>query len=266
MSFAAILSASLVRCVAAACLLVLPAVVVAADAEPPLTVFAAASLTDVLAGIAVDFAAGGAPSPRLSFAASSALARQIEAGAQADVFFSADQEWMDYLESRGLLRQGTRHDVAGNRLVLVAPAGSSLQLAIGPHFPLAAALGPRGWLATGDPDFVPVGRYAREALVALGVWDGVAGRLVRADNVRVALAYVARSEAPLGIVYASDARAEPRVRVVATFPADSHSAIRYPIAATRSAAPRAESFISFVLGPEAAGHFAAAGFSALVKE
>jgi len=231
-----------------------------ADVAPPLTVFAAASLTDVLQQIGADYAATGAPLPRFSFAASSALARQIESGARADVFFSADQAWMDELGQRGLLRPGTRRDAVANRLVLIAPAGSRLALAIAPHFPLAAALGPRGWLATGDPDIVPVGRYARAALTTLGVWDQVAGRLVRADNVRVALAYVARGEAPLGIVYASDAQADPRVRIVGMFPADSHPAISYPIAATRDAAPAAEAFIAFVTGPVAAGRFAAAGF------
>lgn len=243
-----------------ACLVLQPAGLRAAEAPPGLTVFAAASLTDVLQQIGADYAATGQPLPRFSFAASSALARQIESGARADVFFSADREWMDYLESRGLLRGGTRRDVVANSLVLIAPADSRLQLAVAPGFPLAAALGPRGRLATGDPDFVPVGRYARAALTTLGVWDGIAGRLVRADNVRVALAYVARGEAPLGIVYATDAQADARVRVVAAFPADSYPPIRYPVAATRDAAAGAEAFIAFVSGPVAAARFAAAGF------
>lgn len=242
---------------------------VAVEAAPPerqLTVFAAASLTEVLQQIGADYASEGAPLPRFSFAASSALARQIEAGAQADVFFSADEEWMDYLEVRGLLQSGTRHDVTSNRLVLVAPADSELQLAIGPHFPLAAAVGSRGWLAMGDPDFVPAGRYARQALTQLGVWTEIAGRLVRADNVRVALAYVARGEAPLGIVYASDAQAESRVRVVAVFPADSHPVIRYPVAAVRGAGAQASVFVDFVRGPLAARRFAEAGFMVLIRD
>ena len=239
-----------------------PGTAVADDRSPPLTVFAAASLTDVLQQIGRDYVATGVPAPQFSFAASSVLAKQIESGARADVFFSADQEWMDYLAARGLLREDTRRDVVGNRLVLIAPADSRLELALAPGVALAPALGPDGRLATGDPDFVPVGRYARSALVALGAWAGVADRLVRADNVRVALAYVARGEVPLGIVYATDAKAEARVRVVAVFPEDSHPPIAYPIAATRVGAPQAEAFIAFVTGPVAAGRFEAAGFSA----
>ncbi len=236
-------------------------VALAAGPERPLTVFAAASLTDVLQAVGSDFAATGAPLPRFSFAASSALARQIEAGAQADVFFSADQEWMDYLAARDLVRAGTRRDLVGNRLVLVARADSPLELAIGQGFTLAQALGPRGRLAVGDPDFVPAGRYARSALTSLGVWNQVVDRLARADNVRVALAYVARGETPLGVVYASDAQADARVRVVGAFPSASHPPITYPVAAIRGAAPGAEAFIAFLAGPVAAARFAAAGFT-----
>lgn len=239
---------------------------VAGDRSSPLTVFAAASLTDVLQQIGRDYVATGAPPPQFSFAASSVLAKQIESGARADVFVAADQEWMDYLAARGLLRDGTRRDLAGNRLVLIAPADSRVDLALVPGVALASALGPDGRLATGDPDFVPAGRYARRALVALGAWAGVADRLVRADNVRVALAYVARGEVPLGIVYATDARADARVRVVAVFPGDSHPPIAYPIAATRVGAPQAEAFIAFVAGPVAAGRFEAAGFTPLARD
>ena len=157
---------------------------------------------------------------KASFAASSVLAKQIEAGAPAQVFLSADREWMDYLEQRGRLQGGSRRDLLGNELVLIAPADSALQLKIAPHFALLAALG-SGRLATGDPDSVPAGLYARAALTRLGVWPQVADRLVRAENVRAALMYVARGEAPLGIVYRTDARAEGRVRVVDVFPADT---------------------------------------------
>ena len=141
---------------------------------------------------------------KLSFAASSVLARQIEAGGKADVFISADQEWMDYLQSRGLIEKLTRRNLVGNRLVLIAPADSKIELKIAPGFPLVGALG-GGRLATGDPDTVPVGRYARSALISLGVWDEIQDRLVRADNVRGAMMFVARGEVPLGIVYTTDA-------------------------------------------------------------
>ena len=153
-----------------------------------------------------------------SFAATSVLARQIENGAHADVFFSADQEWMDYLDQRGLVQKATRRNLLGNRLALVAPASSTVQLQIKAGFPLLAALN-GGRLATGDPDSVPVGRYARSALTSLGVWNDVADHLVRADNVRTALAFVARGEVPLGIVYETDARIDKQVRIVDLFPA-----------------------------------------------
>jgi molybdate transport system substrate-binding protein len=243
----------------------LDAFVAAQPAVEPLTVFAAASLTDVLQEIGQAYASGGAQAPRMSFAASSVLARQIEAGARADVFFSADQEWMDYLAARGLIRGDSRVDIVANRLVLIAPAASAMALRITRGFPLVAALGD-GRLATGDPDFVPAGRYARSALMSLGVWNEVADRLVRAENVRVALAYVARGEAPLGIVYATDARAEPRVRVVDVFPADSHLPIHYPVAATTSAGAAALAFIGFARGTTATEIFQRAGFVPLAAE
>lgn len=228
-------------------------------AEEPLTVFAASSLTEVLQEVATAWAGTGKPTPRISFASSAVLARQIEAGAEADVFFSADQEWMDYLADRGLIRRDTRRDLLGNRLVLIAPATSTVTLPIERGFGLLAALG-GGRLAVGDPDYVPAGKYARGALSSLGVWPDVADRLVRAENVRVALAYVARAEAPLGIVYATDARADPHVRVVATFPDDSHLPIRYPVAATTSATAPAADFIRFAASPEGMAIFERAGF------
>jgi molybdate transport system substrate-binding protein len=235
-----------------------------AKSARPLTVFAAASLTEVLQKVGDAYAATGHPLPRFSFAASSALARQIEAGATADIFFSADQEWMDYLATRGLIRTATRQLVLGNSLVLIAPADSTLALRIEQGFPLAQTLG-RGRLATGDPDTVPVGRYARGALMSLGVWNEVADRLVPADNVRVALAYIARGEAPLGIVYLTDARSEPRVKILDTFPAGTHLPITYPIAITTTASTEAEPFRQYVLGEAAAEIFRAAGFVPLRK-
>ena len=204
---------------------------VSGGAERGVTVYAAASLTEVLEDVAVAFTADSRIPVRFSFGASSMLARQIEAGAPADVFISADQEWMDYLQTRGLIDPGTRHDIVANDLVLVAPVSSTLSLKIGPGFTLAAALGEAGRLALADPYSVPAGLYARTALVRLGVWSGVERRIVSADNVRTALNFVARGEAPLGIVYATDARVEPRVRVVDVFPAATHAPITYPAAA-----------------------------------
>lgn len=240
----------------------------AAGAQPSvsITVFAAASLSDAVSALASEFTRNSGAAVRTSFAASSALARQIESGAPADVFFSADTDWMDYLEQKGRIEPGTRADVLANRLVLIAPADRPVSLRIEPKFPLAAALGPNGHLAVGDPDSVPAGRYARAALTALGVWDSVQDRLVRSDNVRVALAFVARGEVPLGIVYATDALIEKRVRIVGEFPADSHAPIVYPAAlvqAQRPAARRAAAlqFLAELRGPEATAVFKTFGFT-----
>jgi molybdate transport system substrate-binding protein len=233
---------------------------VAAESErPALIVFAAASLTNVLQEVGDGFTAQTAVPIKFSFAASSALAKQIENGAPADVFFSADVEWMDYLQSRKLIQVPTRHDVLGNRLVLVAPAGSKIELKIGPHFPLAAVLG-QGRLATGDPDSVPIGRYAREALTKLGVWNDVEARLVRADSVRSALAFVDRGEVALGIVYSTDAQIDKKVRVVDAFPDDTHQPIVYPIALTAVAKTDAIKFADYVRSPASGATFNKYGF------
>jgi len=241
------------------------------DSRPALVVFAAASLADPLGEIARVFSAQGAQSPepasarlpvRTSFAASSVLARQIEAGAPAEVFLSADPDWMDYLEHRKLIQPGTRKDLLGNTLVLIAPAGSAVQLTLAPGMDLTAALA-GGRLATGDPDSVPVGRYAQAALTHLGVWDQVAPRLVRAENVRMALEYVARGEAPLGIVYRTDALAEKRVRLVDTFPPASHPPIIYPVALTVGARAEAAAFEAFLEGNVAREIFVRYGFERL---
>jgi molybdate transport system substrate-binding protein len=229
---------------------------------PDLLVFGAASLTDALEEIGARYTRDTGQAVRFSFAASSALARQIEAGARADVFLSADLEWMDYLESRGRVERDTRRDLLGNRLALVAPASSGASLAIAPGFPLAAALG-GGRLATGDPDYVPVGRYARAALTSLGVWNDVADRLVRADNVRTALAYVARGEAPLGIVYETDAKLDPAVEVLGLFPADSHPPITYPVAVVEGAREGAARFVAYLSGDAATAVFRKLGFAVL---
>jgi molybdate transport system substrate-binding protein len=233
-----------------------------ADAPRIVTVYGAASLTNVLQQLGDRFTQATGVPVRLSFAASSALARQIEAGSPADLFFSADQDWMDYLEQRGFIRKSTRRDLLGNRLALVAPAASTVTLKIEPHFGLRAALGTER-LATGDPDMVPVGRYARAALISLGVWTEVADRLVPAENVRSALMFVARGETPLGIVYETDARIDPAVRIVDLFPLSSHPPITYPVALTRSASVEAARFLEFLRGAQARAAFEKFGFIVL---
>ncbi|HEY6921918.1 MAG TPA: molybdate ABC transporter substrate-binding protein [Steroidobacteraceae bacterium] len=231
----------------------------AAEEAQPILVFDAASLTDVVEDLGRAFTASSHVPVRSSPAASSALAKQIEAGAAADVFFSADLEWMDYLDQRKLLRPGSRHDVVSNRLVLIASADNKVNVKVAPGFDLLGALGD-GRLASGDPDSVPVGKYAQAALEKLGVWNSVAPRIVRAENVRSALAFVARGEAPLGIVYRTDALADKRVRIVDEFPPDSHPPIVYPIALTTRAGPAAQRFLDFVTSEAAKPIFRKYGF------
>jgi len=233
----------------------------AQGSDTTLLVFAAASLTEALEAVDGAFSAATHIEVKTSYAASSLLAKQIEAGAHADVFFSADREWMDYLDTRGLLRSSTRADVLGNTLVLIAPLQSPVQLQIAPGFPLLAALD-GGRLATADPDSVPAGLYARAALTHLGVWAAVEPHLARGENVRAALAYVARGDAPLGIVYGTDARAEKRIRVVAVFPAGTHPPIVYPAAVTAQGRAEAARYVEFLRGQPAQEIFARYGFSA----
>jgi molybdate transport system substrate-binding protein len=234
----------------------------AAQGRGPL-VLAASSLQEALSEAAGAWAARGHPRPVISFAASSALARQIEAGAPADLFVSADEEWMDHVAKLRLIRAGSRVSFLSNRLVLIAPAASKARLGIARGFPLARALGSRGRLAVADPASVPAGRYAMAALTSLGVWPQVAPKLARAENVRAALALVERGEAPLGVVYATDARASKRVLVLGVFPASSHPPITYPVAVLRSAtSPDAEPFRRFLISPAGRAVFARRGFAA----
>ncbi len=226
-----------------------------AQSRAPLTVFAAASLTDALQAVGRAWTKRSGQPVRFSFAASGTGARQIVAGAPADLFVSAEPGWMDQVQAAGRLVPGGRRDLLGGRLVLVAPASSRVRLAIRPGFALAAALGERGRLAVGDPRSVPAGRYAQAALTRLGVWSGVATRLAPAQDVRAALSYVARGEAPLGIVYETDAAAEPAVRIVGTFPAASHPPIVYPAAVVKGAKPGAVAFYRFLGGGEAMAIF-----------
>jgi molybdate transport system substrate-binding protein len=217
-------------------------------------------MQESLNAAADSWAQAGHPRPILSFAASSALARQITAGGPADLFISADEEWMDDVQRRGLLAQRSRANLVTNALVLIAPKGKATQIRIGKAMPLARALG-SSRLAMADPDSVPAGKYGKAALTALGVWPSVAGKVARAENVRAAMALVERGEAPLGIVYATDARASSKVTVVGTFPAASHLPIRYPIARlARSSNAEAEGFRHFLLSPKGKAIFARFGF------
>lgn len=232
---------------------------VTAQAQSPL-VFAAASLKNAL-----DEVAALSPSkPVISYGASSALAKQIENGAPAQVFIAADLDWMNYLERRKLLRDGTRRNLLGNKLVLIAPRNSTLTTEIRPGFALAALLGP-GRLATADPQSVPAGKYTRAALEKLGVWASVADKLAPTADVRAALALVARGEAPLGSVYATDAAAEPKVRVVAAFPEGWVPPIIYPAALTAGApgTGAAAEFLFLLSSPSARKVFEKHGFTPL---
>jgi molybdate transport system substrate-binding protein len=225
------------------------------------TVFAAASLKNALDDAVKRYEAKTGGTVVVSYAASSALAKQIESGAPADIFFSADLDWMDYLQQKNLIDVASRHTLLGNTLVLIAPKDSTVSLSIEKNFPLPQALGPDGKLAMASVDSVPAGKYGKAALTYLGVWDQVAPRVAQAENVRAALAFVARKEAPLGIVYGTDAKSEPAVRVVGVFPAESHPKILYPVALTATAKQEARKFLDFLLSPEAAPAFEGQGFS-----
>lgn len=236
-------------------------VATAAEAPDRMLVFAAASLADVLNEVAEAYGAAGHAKPVLSFAASSALARQIENGAPASLFISADEPWMDYLADRKLIDPASRVSLLGNRLVLIAPAGQVPDLKIFHGFPLARALG-KGRLAMGDPQSVPAGRYGKAALENLGVWESVAGKVVRCDSVRSALAFVERGEAAGGIVYATDAKISKKVSVIGEFPESSSPAISYPMALIAgNATPAARDFRAFLLSDAARAIFRKYGFS-----
>jgi molybdate transport system substrate-binding protein len=229
----------------------------AAHAEPPaILVFAAASLKNAL-----DDAAAAYPAAKVTvaYAASGSLAHQIEAGAPAALFISADEEWMDTLAAENLIDTGSRIDLLGNDLVLIAPASSTARFTFGHDGDLAQLLGPDR-LAIGDPQSVPAGKYAETALSKLGLWSAVAAHLAPADSVRAALALVDRGEAPLGIVYRTDAAADGAVRILDTFPADSHKPILYPAALIKGTNASARDFLAWLRSPEASPYFIRAGF------
>jgi len=227
----------------------------------PLEVFAAASLKESLDEAAAVYERDSGQPVRVSWAASSALARQIEQGAPADVFISADLDWMDWLHARGRIDATTRVELLGNALVLIAPATLPRPaLTLAPGMDVAPLLG-EGRIALALTASVPAGKYAKAAFASLGIWEAVQPQVVETDNVRAALLLVARGEAPLGVVYASDARAEPRVRVLASFPVDTHPPIVYPIAAVRGGAhPLARHFVEWLQQPAAREIFRRHGF------
>jgi molybdate transport system substrate-binding protein len=241
------------------CALLLALVAAVAARAETITVFAAASLKDALDDNVKAYQAKGSDKVVVSYAASSALAKQIEAGAPADIFISADLDWMDYLEKRRLIKVDTRRNLLRNRLALIAPADSKMSVEIARGFPLAKLLG-NGRLAMANPDAVPAGKYGKASLQALGVWKDVQSKVASAENVRAALVLVSRGEAPLGIVYRSDAAVDPKVRVVGVFPENTHPPIIYPIAETAAAKGAAAAFVASLNRPEARVIFQKYGF------
>ena len=227
-----------------------------------ITVFAAASLKEALDAASQPFESATGHRVVVSYAASNALARQIENGAPADLFISADTDWIDHVERKNLAAPASRRNLLANDLVLIAPAASAVQLKLVPGANVAQALGDKR-IALANPDAVPAGRYAKAALSALGAWTGIEGKVAAADNVRAALALVARGEAPLGVVYRTDAMAEKNVRVVDTFPVGTHPPIVYPLVRLRrSNSPAAAALATYLVSPEALAVFARFGFRA----
>jgi molybdate transport system substrate-binding protein len=227
-------------------------------------VFAAASLKNALDDVVEHYEEATGRTVLISYAATSTLAKQIEQAAPADIFFSADMAWMDYLAQRELIQPETRHTLLSDSIVLIAPHDSDATLGIAPGMDLVGLLGEDGLLAMANTEAVPAGKYGKAALQSLGVWSSVADRIVQADNVRAALTLVARGEAPAGIVYTTDALVEPGVRVLGTFPGDTHPAILYPIALTTdSSNPEAEALLEFLLSPAARPIFESQGFTVI---
>jgi molybdate transport system substrate-binding protein len=253
-----------VKIAAIGLVLLCAASVLRAQTPAPVLVFAAASMQTAIDELSPAITQATGVPVKASYAASSALARQIESGAPADIFISADLDWMDYVAQRHLIRAESRTNLLGNDLVMIAPAGRPVSLTIGPGFPLAAALG-NDRLAVADPASVPAGKYAKEALTSLGVWESVVGKLAPAENVRAALLLVSRAEAPLGIVYRTDALVDKGVAVVGAFPDASHAPIVYPAALTSTSAPAAARVLEFLRGAAAKPVFERLGFKVLTK-
>ena len=226
-------------------------------------IFAAASLKNALDDIAGQWQRETGKKAVISYAASNTLIKQIEQGAPADIFISADLDWMDYGQQKNLIKPDTRFNLLGNRLVLIAPKDSSVSANIQPGFDLAAQL-KGGRLAMGNVDAVPAGKYGKAALEKLGVWDSVKDKIAQAESVRAALLYVSRGEAPLGIVYQTDAAADPSVKIVGTFPENTHPPIIYPVAlAKESTNPDAQTLLNYLRSPAARAAFERQGFTVL---
>jgi molybdate transport system substrate-binding protein len=233
--------------------------------DKTLVVFAAASMKNALDDIDTAFTAKTGVKVSASYAASSTLAKQIEQGAPADIFVSADTDWMDYAVGKKNINESTRVNLLGNSIVLIAPKDSKIDnVTIGPGFDLAKLAGD-GKIATGDVKAVPVGKYAKAALEKLGAWQAAEPKFAMAESVRAALTLVARGEAVLGIVYSTDAKVEPGVKIVGTFPADTHPPIIYPVAATATARPEANDYMSFLRAPAAKTVLEKYGFVYLIK-
>ena len=252
------------RAIALSFLILIAALAGCEHATPKqITVFAAASTTDVMGEAGRRFEAETGMKIAFSFDASSNLAKQIKAGAPADVFLSADEEWMDAAAASGDIRPDSREDLLGNELVLIAPTAHPFDAKMSKDFDFAASLPQIKRIAVGDPSHVPAGRYAKQSLDHLGWWAGLEHRLLPAQDVRAALRLVEINEADAGIVYATDAKSSDKVVVIAAFPGDSHEPIRYPIALCKSASPAATDFISFLRTPEIVQVFEKAGFRVL---
>ena len=228
----------------------------------PVIAFAAASLKTALDEVSAAWQKDTGNAVKISYAASSTLVKQIERDAPAHIFISADLDWMDYVEKKALIDTNSRSNLLGNALVLIAPKDSAAAIDLKQGADLGKLVG-NGRLAVGNVDSVPAGKYAKAALEKLGMWPQVASKLAQAESVRAALLLVSRGEAPLGIVYQTDAASDPNVRIVATFPADSHPPIIYPIALTTKATDEAKSFFSYIKSPKAAPLFEAQGFTVL---
>jgi len=258
-----------VRLLAVACVMI--AALLSASAqeksaqEKSLTVFAAASLKNALDDINTAYTAKTGVTVAASYAASSVLAKQLEQGAPADLFASADIEWMEYATQKKSIKDGTRVDLLGNKLVLIAPKDSEASsIQIGSGFDLAKLVGD-GKIATGDVSSVPAGKYAKAALEKLGAWNAAQSKFAMAENVRAALTLVARKEAVLGIVYETDAKVEPGVKVVASFPQDSYPPVIYPFALTATAKPETSDYLTFVRSAAAKTIFEKYGFTVLIR-
>jgi molybdate transport system substrate-binding protein len=237
----------------------------AAAQQQTITVFAAASMKNALDDADAAFTKASGVKVTASYAASSALAKQLESGAPADIFISADLQWMDYVAGKNVIKPATRYNLFGNKLVLIAGKDSKLaNVQIGPGFDIAKLAGD-GRIAVADVKAVPAGLYAKAALEKLGAWAAAEPKLAQAENVRATLAFVARGETPIGIVYETDAKAEPNVKTIGIFPDGSYPPVTYPVAATSNAKPDAAKYLAFLKGPEATAIFEKYGFSILAK-